>query len=651
MRIATARAVTLLAMLGAGLCICAAENRERPLRILPLGDSITQSDAQHLGYRYLLWKKLIDAGIQFDFIGSMHPPEIERAPGWIDYQDRAFDIDHEGHSGWTAGDLLDGCSWEPDKGKLPEWLKTYTPDIVLLHIGTNDAFHSVPIEVTVEKIEAIIALLQSDNPKVIVFLAKIIPLAGEWARDYNNAILALNARMDGIAAATTTSDSKVIVVDQYTGFNGAEDTHDSIHPNDSGAEKMAQRWADAILFDGTPITRDDHYNAIQERPLYVGADSGILTNDYASGAPLTASVVETAQNGDLALNPDGGFTYVPYTSFTGSDFFTYQANCNGKLSSVCSVVLDVVSNAPLARDDRFGAAQDITLAVDAASGVLANDVTYRDTLTAVLAKQPENGRLHFNPDGSFEYTPNPGFVGADAFHYSINDGYKTGNIATAHIWNGHQNPVAWWNLDGSNGLIAVDSIDRRYDGALINMNETSWVPDTENRAIRLDGKDDYISVPPLNIETNLLTVTAWVKRDGVQSIFAGIVFWAEGNTLSGLGLGSGYGWEPNHELGYFWHGSYWNWHSELILPDNEWCLAALVVTPTQATLYLGQDGVVTSAVNNRPHDPEQFNVSMRIGDNAQTESRFFKGLMRDVRIYDRPLTPEEINRLAAGPLK
>jgi hypothetical protein len=45
------------------------------------------------------------------------------------------------------------------------------------------------------------------------------------------------------------------------------------------------------------------------------------------------------------------------------------------------------------------------------------------------------------------------------------------------------------------------------------------------------------------------------------------------------------------------------------------------------------------------HDPEEFDGTTRIGDNAQKDSRHFSGYVRDVRIYDRPLSVGEIQRI------
>ncbi|MEG4028132.1 Ig-like domain-containing protein, partial [Microcoleus sp. Pol8_C1] len=45
-----------------------------------------------------------------------------------------------------------------------------------------------------------------------------------------------------------------------------------------------------------------------------------------------------------------------------------------------------------------------------------------DPLTAKLVSSPNNGKVVFNSDGSFSYTPNPGFAGLDNFTYSVSDG-------------------------------------------------------------------------------------------------------------------------------------------------------------------------------------------------------------------------------------
>ncbi|MFK7829409.1 MAG: DUF4347 domain-containing protein, partial [Congregibacter sp.] len=69
------------------------------------------------------------------------------------------------------------------------------------------------------------------------------------------------------------------------------------------------------------------------------------------------------------------------------------------------------------------------------AGVLANDTITApgDILDAILVAGPSDGTLSLNRDGSFEYTPNPGFTGADSFTYRSNDGTADSNTATVTI--------------------------------------------------------------------------------------------------------------------------------------------------------------------------------------------------------------------------
>jgi lysophospholipase L1-like esterase len=216
-----------------------------PVRILPLGDSITEQGEP--GYRYELWKRLIDAGVAFDFVGSMKSAGDERPSQWPVYRGYTFDVDHEGHSGWTASDLVNGCDWEPQRGKLSEWLKHYSPDVVLLHIGTNDAFHMTPVSETITMISRIIDQIRFVNPNVTVFIAKIIPLCGRWEREFNAGVVALNANLEKFVKQKNSSKSPIVIVDHYSNFDPKCDTDDEIHPNANGQVKMATNWANAYL--------------------------------------------------------------------------------------------------------------------------------------------------------------------------------------------------------------------------------------------------------------------------------------------------------------------------------------------------------------------------------------------------------------------
>jgi VCBS repeat-containing protein len=90
-----------------------------------------------------------------------------------------------------------------------------------------------------------------------------------------------------------------------------------------------------------------------------------------------------------------------------------------------TITVTGVNDPPAAGADSYTTAEDTALTI-AAPGVLANDVDPEgDALQAVVLGGPLNGTLALNADGSFTYTPNADFTGADSFTYTVSDGEAT----------------------------------------------------------------------------------------------------------------------------------------------------------------------------------------------------------------------------------
>jgi autotransporter-associated beta strand protein len=203
-------------------------------------------------------------------------------------------------------------------------------------------------------------------------------------------------------------------------------------------------------------------------------------------------------------------------------------------------------------------------------------------------------------------------------------------------------PTAEWKLDETSGTIAVDSRSG-YNGtysANCVLGQPGATLDT-GTSVGFSGGAN-ISVPPLNLNTNVLTITAWVNPNGNQTAFSGIFF--NGSAQSGLTFGSG------NQLGYIWNfaPSTYGFNSGLVLPANQWSFVALVIEPTRARLYMVTNGVLSSATNNFANVVQAFNSVSTIG---QSPYGNFSGLLDEVQFFgSQVLTPAQITQLAATPL-
>ncbi len=230
---------TLLTMLLlAGMAMIQNSTGE-PLHILPLGDSITQGGRhgrEEYTYRWPLFKKLVDAGVDFDFIGSLNKGLDANAAWPKEYKGKPFDMDHEGVYGIKTAKAL---------ARLPEAMKKWpaAPDIVLIHLGTNDQKAPDHAKAVVEPLKAIVGMIREKNPKA-VFLISHLNFNGGNA-------LTIRPLVESMAKELNTTTSPVITVHMYEEWkenpkHAETDTFDWAHPNPKGQEKMAAKWLEAM---------------------------------------------------------------------------------------------------------------------------------------------------------------------------------------------------------------------------------------------------------------------------------------------------------------------------------------------------------------------------------------------------------------------
>src|SRR5439155_1724650 len=136
-----------------------------------------------------------------------------------------------------------------------------------------------------------------------------------------------------------------------------------------------------------PVATAESYTTAEDTALTVNAASGLLTDATdIDGDPLTAVLDRRPSVDALTLNSDGPFSYTPAVNYNGGDSFTYKVNDGTADSNLATVGLTItaVNDAPVATAESYTTAEDTSLTVNAATGVLANATDIDgDPLTAV----------------------------------------------------------------------------------------------------------------------------------------------------------------------------------------------------------------------------------------------------------------------------
>ena len=277
------------------------------------------------------------------------------------------------------------------------------------------------------------------------------------------AIIATDADGDNISYAIEGGDdAQLLSIDQLSGnlvFVTAPDFELPSDADSDGSYQVTISASDEVSTSTQEITitvEDVYENTPPE--LSVVSQISVLEN---SDAVLTISVQDDVSGlGDgivFSLSGDdaaqfeveqetGAISFTLPPDFETPDdlnadnvyALTIIASDIGGLSDSASLeitVTDVFENVdPNTFADQYDVAFNLPLTVDAMNGVLANDTDDDgDPLTSTISTDPENGLATLNLDGSFTYTPDAGYSGADSFTYTASDGRGGSTIETVTL--------------------------------------------------------------------------------------------------------------------------------------------------------------------------------------------------------------------------
>ena len=150
----------------------------------------------------------------------------------------------------------------------------------------------------------------------------------------------------------------------------------------------------------------------------------ICVPDFCKLDDDTETIVdaETIFNCSIDFLPDNCFTYTPLPGIDGVDtIYIYASDAFGALDTLVAyiIVTDDCDTYYVANDDETETTTGQPVVIDVLSNDNNNSDCEIEDLSISIATQPTNGTVTLNADGTFEYTPNDGFIGQDSFEYEV----------------------------------------------------------------------------------------------------------------------------------------------------------------------------------------------------------------------------------------
>ncbi|MFR9806292.1 SGNH/GDSL hydrolase family protein [Pseudonocardia sp. RS010] len=198
--------------------------RDATLRVMPLGASSTEGVGSPgtAGYRGPLLAELAADGVRIDLVGSRRTGPAGMA-----------DPDNEGHSGWTLERMIP---------RVGAWVARADPDVVLLHMGTNDVRSGTSGAVAAGRLDALLDNVFAAAPQTHVIVAGIwAPLTAQARERAELARLTpgVVARHRGLGRSVEFVDTSSLLA--------PGDFTDALHANAGGYRKIAAMWSTEVV--------------------------------------------------------------------------------------------------------------------------------------------------------------------------------------------------------------------------------------------------------------------------------------------------------------------------------------------------------------------------------------------------------------------
>ncbi|KAF7561563.1 hypothetical protein G7046_g2578 [Stylonectria norvegica] len=257
-----------------------------PLRILPLGDSITWGYQSTDGNGWRLDLQDLLNGNPVEYVGSQQSGNMA-------------DNSNEGHPGAVIDEIATYA-----KASLPE-----RPNVIVLMAGTNDMNQPNNPATAPARWSSLLDECIAACPDATLIVAQLTPIGNAGGETL---VEVFNAALPAIVQSEVAAGHKVVLVDMSASLTAA-DLIDGLHPTDAGYNKMAQVW-----FKGFQMAASKGWIT---SPVEV--NTGSTTTSHACGAnpvwnPTHGQIASGVGNGDAAFTSSWNHVGVVAGGFVGS---------------------------------------------------------------------------------------------------------------------------------------------------------------------------------------------------------------------------------------------------------------------------------------------------------------------------------------------
>lgn len=291
---------------------------------------------------------------------------------------------------------------------------------------------------------------------------------------------------------------------------------------------------------------------------------------------------------------------------------------------------------PISNGGNLSGATTPTLTITSVSA--ANQAVYDVVVTngvgSVTSTPPAKLTVITPTPGSYESA----VIAANPIAYyrlSETNDPSTGVVVNADYWGGRNGVYGTASQNGFNGIFGPQPPIYNFE--------------TNNSALGTTAAtlDSLATAPIGSLSTNNVSFTMWVQPTGTFDNFSGLLMNRNAGVAGGFGFGNG------GQLAYTWNNNNANTYgfaSGLIPPVGQWSFVALVVEPTQATLYMYSPSGLFAATNVVAHSADVFGNNWQIGHDNQDNNanRTFNGLIDEVAVFNYSLTPAQLLSLYAA---